>query len=387
MKLDYDAEETDFLPARRYTPEEIEEQRQELLGLACSGLLYELPMIMFIINDRRQIIWMNRKAYGTIGGLDGGSVGSRGIGLRPGEALGCIHACEKPGGCGTTVFCSYCGAPAAIMKALAGAEDSEECVIQLQEEYKLDALDLLVWSRPLEQCGGKYILFLARDISTEKRQEVLERIFYHDIGNTISGIRSMLELITVAEDEEGVDYLKYLRSATEQLIEEIDSQRALKAAETGTLSVDKSPMHIDQEIQKAVRLFDYACLGKDIAINVERSCPGATLYGDPALLRRVMVNMLKNALEASTRGDSIKIGCGDLGDALRVWVWNEAVMGAEAKLRVFQRSFSTKGKGRGLGSYGMKILAERYLGGTVSFVSEEGAGTTFSLLIPKDPAP
>jgi signal transduction histidine kinase len=197
----------------------------------------------------------------------------------------------------------------------------------------------------------------------------------------------MLELITVAEDEEGVDYLKYLRSATEQLIEEIDSQRALKAAETGTLSVDKSPMHIDQEIQKAVRLFDYACLGKDIAINVERSCPGATLYGDPALLRRVMVNMLKNALEASTRGDSIKIGCGDLGDALRVWVWNEAVMGAEAKLRVFQRSFSTKGKGRGLGSYGMKILAERYLGVTVSFVSEEGAGTTFSLLIPKDPAP
>ncbi len=384
MKLDYDAVETDFLPAPRYRPEEIEAQRQELLGLACSGLLYELPMIMFIINDRRQIIWMNRKAYDTIGGLDGGSEGSRGIGQRPGEALGCMHACEKPGGCGTTVFCSYCGAPAAIMKALAGAEDSEECVIQLQEEYKLDALDLLVWSKPLEQCGGKYILFLARDISTEKRQEVLERIFYHDIGNTISGIRSMLELISLAEDEEGVDYLKYLRSATEQLIEEIDSQRALKAAETGTLSVDKSPMHIEQEIQKAVELFDYACLGKDMTISVEPACPGATLYGDPALLRRVMVNMLKNAFEASKRGDGIRIGCGDAGDSLRIWVWNAAVMGVEAKLRVFQRSFSTKGKGRGLGSYGMKILAERYLGGTVSFVSEEGAGTTFSLLLPKD---
>jgi signal transduction histidine kinase len=387
MNLDYDTEESDFLPAPRYRPEEIASQRQELLSLSCSGLLYELPMIMFIINDRRQIIWMNRKAADTISGIAGDGDASRSIGLRPGEALGCIHACEKPGGCGTSLFCSYCGAPAAIMKALAGAEDSEECIIQLQEEYKLDALDLLVWSKPLEQSAGKYILFLARDISTEKRQEVLERIFYHDIGNTVSGIRSMLELITMAKDEEGVDYLKYLRSATEQLIEEIDSQRALKAAETGTLFVDKSPMSIDQEMQKAVELFDYACLGKDMSIKVESSCPGATLYGDPALLRRVMVNMLKNAFEASTRGDSIRIGCGDQGDALRIWVWNAAVMSGEAKLRMFQRSFSTKGKGRGLGSYGMKILAERYLGGTVSFVSEEGAGTTFSLLVPKDPAP
>jgi signal transduction histidine kinase len=387
MNLDYDTEESDFLPAPRYRPEEIAAQQQDLLSLACSGLLYELPMIMFIINDRRQIIWMNRKASDTIGGIAGDGDGSRGIGLRPGEALGCIHACEKPGGCGTSLFCSYCGAPAAIMKALAGSEDSEECIIQLQEEYKLDALDLLVWSKPLEQSAGKYILFLARDISTEKRQEVLERIFYHDIGNTVSGIRSMLELISMATDEEGVDYLKYLRSATEQLIEEIDSQRALKAAETGTLSVEKSPMQIDQELQKAVSLFDYACLGKDMTITVESLCPGATLYGDPALLRRILVNMLKNAFEASMRGDSIRIGCGDQGDTLRIWVWNAAVMSVEAKLRMFQRSFSTKGKGRGLGSYGMKILAERYLGGTVSFVSEPGAGTTFSLLIPKDPTP
>jgi signal transduction histidine kinase len=44
---------------------------------------------------------------------------------------------------------------------------------------------------------------------------------------------------------------------------------------------------------------------------------------------------------------------------------------------VFQRSFSTKGTGRGLGTYSIKLLTERYLGGRVWFESAEGHGTTF----------
>jgi signal transduction histidine kinase len=44
---------------------------------------------------------------------------------------------------------------------------------------------------------------------------------------------------------------------------------------------------------------------------------------------------------------------------------------------MFQRSFSTKGAGRGLGSYSVKLLSERYLNGKVSFTSSEDEGTTF----------
>jgi sensor histidine kinase regulating citrate/malate metabolism len=53
-------------------------------------------------------------------------------------------------------------------------------------------------------------------------------------------------------------------------------------------------------------------------------------------------------------------------------------MPPEVQLQIFQRSFSTKGKGRGVGTYSMKLLTERYLGGKLAFTSAAGEGTTFT---------
>jgi len=51
--------------------------------------------------------------------------------------------------------------------------------------------------------------------------------------------------------------------------------------------------------------------------------------------------------------------------------------------RIFQRSFSTKAvRGRGLGTYSMKLFGERCLGGEVSFGSATGTGTVFSIRLP-----
>ncbi|MBK8046925.1 MAG: hypothetical protein IPK16_07250 [Anaerolineales bacterium] len=55
---------------------------------------------------------------------------------------------------------------------------------------------------------------------------------------------------------------------------------------------------------------------------------------------------------------------------------------ADIQLQVFQRSFSTKGNGRGLGTYSMKLLTERYLQGEVGFVSTPESGTTFFARFP-----
>ncbi len=52
-------------------------------------------------------------------------------------------------------------------------------------------------------------------------------------------------------------------------------------------------------------------------------------------------------------------------------------------MQMFHRSFSTKGTGRGLGTYSMKLLSERYLGGSVTFRSIPGEGTTFTARYPR----
>jgi signal transduction histidine kinase len=63
-------------------------------------------------------------------------------------------------------------------------------------------------------------------------------------------------------------------------------------------------------------------------------------------------------------------------------VHNPGFMTRDVQLQVFQRSFSTKGAGRGLGTYSIKLLTERYLKGTVSFTTDPEAGTTFRVRYP-----
>ena len=54
----------------------------------------------------------------------------------------------------------------------------------------------------------------------------------------------------------------------------------------------------------------------------------------------------------------------------------------EVQLQVFQRSFSTKGENRGLGTYSIRLLTERYLKGQVSFTSSPETGTIFTAAYP-----
>ena len=66
------------------------------------------------------------------------------------------------------------------------------------------------------------------------------------------------------------------------------------------------------------------------------------------------------------------------------FVHNDEAIPREVQARIFQRSFSTKAqRGRGLGTYSMKLFGERYLGGEVSFTSTPEAGTEFAIVLPR----
>jgi len=99
---------------------------------------------------------------------------------------------------------------------------------------------------------------------------------------------------------------------------------------------------------------------------------------DEALVKRVVGNMLKNAIEATPMGGTITMKCYQGADEACFEVHNPSVMPREVQLQMFQRSFSTKGTGRGLGTYSMKLLTEKFLKGSIGFKSEEGFGTSFT---------
>lgn len=73
--------------------------------------------------------------------------------------------------------------------------------------------------------------------------------------------------------------------------------------------------------------------------------------------------MIKNALEASLPASTVTISSKRDKEIVRFSVHNGTYMPRDVQLQLFQRSFSTKGIGRGLGTYSMKLLGEKYLKG------------------------
>lgn len=61
---------------------------------------------------------------------------------------------------------------------------------------------------------------------------------------------------------------------------------------------------------------------------------------------------------------------------------NDRAMSNKVKYQIFQKSFSTKVNGRGLGTFSIKLLTERYLKGSVSFESNDFVGTIFTVVLP-----
>jgi signal transduction histidine kinase len=368
---------TEFAPAERSSAEEIARQVELVAHLAGLHLVLELmPGVVLILNQNRQIVFANQNGCMLLE-----AEGSKEIfGLRPGELLDCEHASERPGGCGTTQSCSTCGAVKAIQNALNNRKDVQECrVIQKKTG---NAIDLRIWSSPIEIENRVYDLFVANDISNEKRRYILERLFFHDILNTVSGIYSFAEILEDAHGEDEKEFKNRISSLTLRLIDEINSQRDLMKAESNELAVHIKTLNTYQLLSELANLYRQNEVAKGKYIVVDSQTESLEIETDGVLLSRILGNLLKNALEASDEGDTVTLGCRKIDGQAQFQVHNPVYILPEIQLQIFQRSFSTKGSGRGLGTYSIRLFSERYLKGKVSFTSNPQEGTTFRVQYP-----
>jgi signal transduction histidine kinase len=341
-------------------------------------LVETLPHFFWILNSNRQVVLANSTSLKVLGLPQMDKL----YGLRPGEALGCRNASLGPHGCGTAAACITCGAFRAILSAQSGAVDSQEC--QLLRKSGGDALDLRVWAHPLGREGDNCIVFQAQDIAHEKRREALERTFFHDILNIAGGLQNGLGMLGEMEAEASAEILPMLITASQGLLDEIEAQKDLLAIEEGTYDTRLATFGTHAVLNAVVDCYRHHSVAKGRRLQVESASPDITLTSDRRLMTRVLGNMVKNALEACREGQQVTLGCRseDDGDTVAFWVHNPQHMPKEVQLQVFQRSYSTKGRGRGLGTFGMRLLTERYLQGTVGFNSTPVSGTTFTARYP-----
>ncbi len=368
---------TEFAPPERAEMEDVLKQNMALKEHnLIKTLLDSSPDMVMVLNKHRQVVLANDKFLNFLHLNDEENT----IGKRPGEALSCIHSNDGPGGCGTSQFCKYCGAVHAIINTQTKHEkDVQECRINIKDEAGITALTLRVWTTPFTIDGYEYVLFCVRDVSDEKYRHILERIFFHDILNLAGGLQGIMELMPDLTEEEARDFYKEGLTLSRQLIGEIESQRSLLQAERGDLHVNITEIFVPEFLSAICTLY------RNHPVAENRNIYEPVIIGEPyintdkVLLSRVIGNLVKNALEASDPGQTIIVSYKNNNGKMVFSVHNEKEMPEEVKLQIFNRSFSTKASsGRGLGTYSVKLLTERYLKGKVDFTSTK-EGTTFNV--------
>jgi PAS domain-containing protein len=108
--------ETLFAPAERASAEVLASQVTSD-NPVIDALLATAGGLLAVLNEQRQVLAVNHALLQLLGVADPAAL----VGLRPGEVVGCDHAAAQPAGCGTTAYCSTCGAAISIMGALSTA--------------------------------------------------------------------------------------------------------------------------------------------------------------------------------------------------------------------------------------------------------------------------
>jgi signal transduction histidine kinase len=367
---------TYFAPAERVDDDTIRQQADYFADqILLQHMLDAVPDVFLILNEQRQVIYANQALLDLLSIDNAATI----YGLRPGELFGCVHAVEGPHGCGTSEACGSCGALRAILNSLRGENAIEECRIALRDGQ---SLDLRVWGKPLQIGDQMMSLFTIKDISDEKRRRALERIFFHDILNTAGVLQGFAGLLKDATDDEMLVIKEQFPIFTMRLVEEIQAQRELAAAESDDLDVQPELIDTLAFVREICTMYGEHPVSEGRIIELIPPDQPIELVSDATLLRRVLGNMLKNALEASKPGETVTVRCMLADDQVHFMVHNPVFIPRKVQMEIFKRSFSTKGSGRGLGTYSMRLLTERYLRGSVGFTSTHDGGTTFTASYP-----
>jgi K+-sensing histidine kinase KdpD len=343
-------------------------------------IINALPYIAAILNPERQVVYANDRLLEmlTVKSLE------ELLGYRPGEAINCIHSGEEASGCGTSESCKYCGAVNTILKCQkTNMPVKDECRIASKINSEHINFDLLVMASPFYVNKTQYIILTLNDISSEKRRKALEKIFFHDVINTAGTLKGIIELIKDMDDEKEIKkFISLAANTSKDLVEEILSQRELISAENNELIIKREPVFSIDLIRDVVVQILYHPISIDRSVIIDKDSTDMTFTTDVKLLRRVLINMLKNALEATPAHGKVKVGCYADDNEVTIWVSNPGYIERVIQLQIFLRSFSTKGANRGLGTYSMKLLTEKYLGGKISFETNKENGTRFFVKLP-----
>lgn len=313
------------------------------------------------------------------------------IGKKPTDIFSCISAVETIHYDRIADQCQNCNLKLGSKENnLTIQEFTDECQLTLinANGHINDLYNMKVTTSPFSYEGKQFYLFSITDISLNVRRRLLDKIFFHDILNKAGNIIGILDVMGLFKDDDqkSEELLASLKNTSQDLLNEIKYQRDLSAAENNELSPVFSRANSLQILNITKKEIIHSDVANKKEIRIADSSVDLQFRTDEVLLHRVLLNMLKNALEATPSGGKVIMGCDRTeNESIRYWVHNDTSIPDAIQKQLFNKTTSTKGCGRGLGTFSMRLLGEKYLKGKVTFHSCEDSGTQFMIDIPINP--
>lgn len=371
-----------FAPAGRARGRDLQADIATVSGHELTGaVLSSADGMLGVLNRSRQVVALNHRLLETLGVPDPADV----LGLRLGEAVGCIHAHDNPeGGCGTGSACSTCGAVIAMVSALSRGEPVERnCCIRYRRDEREHDVYLGVRSQPFSIGKEKYLLIFLRDITREQDRAALERAFFHELGNVVTPLLANAEFL-LAELGSEAPAVADLALQARLLVSEIRLHRMLLGVQSGEYEIHAERITVRRVFAELERFAGRHAASARKSIVFAMPAGDLSVRTDQPALLRVLGNMTVNALEACSDGEEVRVWTEADESSVSFHVANPRPLPAEVASRIFQRNFSTKGSlGRGLGTHVMKVIGEKALGGRVDFYGS--TETVFRFRLPREP--
>ena len=338
--------------------------------------------MVLILNTCRQAVFANRAFLAMVHMKEVSEL----VGKRAGEIISCVHANDTINGCGAAEACKYCNATNTILRTMGNNEESscEFSNINTMNGYEHN-INLSIHVAPLQVKEETFFVVSFSDNSDSVRKRILERTFFHDIINTAGALTGIVGLLKDDVPENIKPEVEFVEESFKYLVAEIQNQKYMMDAENKQLVLQIAGIDTVEELKSVSKLYEGHDVASSKTITLDDHCINKRLYTDQRLLRRILENMVKNALEASDEGSVVTLGC-SMDDnnkkCIIFWVHNDKCMDERVQNLVFYRSFSTKGVGRGLGTYSMKLFGETFLKGKVGFFTNKEEGTRFYIKLP-----
>ena len=234
------------------------------------------------------------------------------------------------------------------------------------------------------------------EAANEAKTEFLQRMS-HDIRTPINGICGMIDVADhYAEDmKKQTECRAKIKEASHLLLELINEVLDMSKLESDEVVLEEIPFNLNSIFEEILGVIEHMAAEQNIRIIwEEKEVTHWNLIGSPVHVKRILMNILSNAVKYNKENGYVYISCREIPSKQTAMTTLEFVcrdtgigMTEAFQKRIFEpfaqehAGSRTKFAGTGLGMPITKKLVEK-MGGTISFESKEGTGTTFVIRIP-----